>query len=120
MQGKRGISQDRSLNARNSNINRHRLHVQTATSDPVSVCPQKLITPRRAVSTDNIHLGIWLAEFRRQVVDQVEDTGIIMMDITGPVIAQIVIELLERFRDVLITPTVHDIDSITRMGMVEP
>jgi hypothetical protein len=54
MERQRRVSQAGGAHARDANINRHCLRVQTMSRNVVSVSPQKFIAPRRAVAGNDI------------------------------------------------------------------
>jgi hypothetical protein len=53
-------------------------------------------------------------------MEQVEDARIIVVDISGAVVAQKIIESLKRFRDVLIALAIQDIQPLARVRMEKP
>ena len=85
--------------------------------NPMPVGSQKLITPRRSISTNDVNFPVWLSEFRRQIVQQVEDSGIVVMHIACPMIAQVMIQLIERLGNVLIATPIHNIQPLAGVRM---
>ena len=60
--------------------------------------PQEFVTPRRTVSADHIDLPTGIIERRSQVVEQIEQVEIEMMNVSRTMVAEIMVELIHRFR----------------------
>ncbi len=88
MQIQRGISQDGCRNSGQANINGLCLHMETMLgyARVRASMPQKLVAPRRAISADNIDLAIDVVTGRGQIVEQVEQAGIDVTDLTGAMV----------------------------------
>jgi len=73
-------------------------YVQALASYAVTMRTQELIAPGSAVSADDLDFGAGLAYFGGEIVQQVEDLGIVVADVARAVIAQVAIEAIERGR----------------------
>ena len=80
---------------------------------------QEFVAPGRTGATNHIDFTTGIAERRRQVVEQVEEARIEMAHISGTVVAQIMVELVQRFGDVLITATIDDIQPLAGVSVIE-
>ena len=91
----------------------------SATSGVRTTSAQEFVAPGSTVAADHIDLTTGIAERRGQVVEKVEEARIEMTHISGAVIAQIMVELVERFGDVSITAAMNDIQPLTRVSVIE-
>jgi hypothetical protein len=80
---------------------------------------QEFVAPGRTVAANHIDFTSGVAERRGQVVEKVEEVRIEMTHISGTVIAQKVVELAQRFGDVLITAAIDDIQPLARVSVIE-
>ena len=80
---------------------------------------QEFVAPGRAVSTDNVDLTAGIVQRRGQVVEEVEQVGIKMTYFSRAMVAEIVVELGQRFWYVIFATPVNDIESFIGMGMVK-
>jgi len=87
MQAESRISELGSAHAGYANIDGHGLHVQTVLGHPMTVGPKIFITPRCAVTAHNIDFGIGAPEGNGQIVQKIEDAGIVVANIAGAMIA---------------------------------
>ena len=108
-------------NARQANVDGFGLHVQTVEGDTGmrAAASQKLVAPRRAVSADNVDLAAGIAKRRRQIVEKVKEAGIEMPHVSRAMVAQIVIESVQRFGDISITAAVNDVEPLVSVGVIE-
>ena len=83
----------------------------------MSMGAQELVAPRRAVAADDINLEIGIPEFGREVVQQVEHPRIIFMNLAGAVVAQIVVQLRQRFWIIAGAVTVDDIQTLASVSV---
>ena len=122
MQFQRGIAQLGCGHTRKADINRFRLHVQTVLGDTGvrAARPQKLIRAWRSISADDIDLGRGTTEGSGQVVQQVKHARIVVVHITGAIIAQILVEAVERLRQIRVATAIDDVEPLVGMGVVEP
>src|SRR5271166_3988914 len=80
---------------------------------------QKFVAPGGTVAANHVDLTTGIAERRGQVVEKIEEARIEMMHISGTVVAQIMVELVQRFGDVLITATIDDIQPLACVSVIE-
>ena len=116
-----GIAQLGSGHARKADIDRFRLHVQTVLGDSGvrTARPQKLIRAWRSISADDIDLGRGTTEGSGQIVQQVKHARIVVVDVAGAIVAQVLVEAVERLRQIRVAPAVHDVEPLVGMGVVE-
>ena len=88
MERQRRVSQAGGAHARDANINRHCLRVQTVSRNVVSVSPEKLIAPGRAVAGNDIDFIVGMPEFRPNIVKQIKQPRIVMEYVSRPPIFQ--------------------------------
>ncbi len=119
-QFERGVSQRQRIDSRNSNIDRVGLHVLAMFRYARRTSAQEIIAPRRPVSTDNVDLGVWSANRRGYISQNVKDVRIIMLHISGAMIAQKVIKLRFRLRQITLAATIHNIDSLPSVRVIKP
>ena len=122
MQFKSGIAQLGCRHTRQPDINRFRLHVQAVLGDSGvrAARPQKLVRAGSAISADDIDLGRGTTEGSCQVVQQVEHARIVVVHITGAIVAQVLVEAVERLRQVCVATAIDDVEPLVGMGVVEP
>jgi hypothetical protein len=53
-------------------------------------------------------------------VQQVEDAWIIVVDIAGSMVAQVMIKLIKRSSNVLVAPAIYDVQPLAGVGMEKP
>lgn len=87
MQAEGRIAELGSGHARQTNIDRHRLHVQTVLRHPVSVSTEIFIAPGRAVAANDIDLGIGTPKRNGQIMQNIKHPRIVLANIASPVIA---------------------------------
>jgi hypothetical protein len=90
-------------------INGHGLHVQAVSSHAMPVCAEKLIGPGRAVTTDDINLGLRATQRNEQIMQQVKHSGIVGKNVAGPMIPQKMIHLHKDSVIVSVTITVDNV-----------
>jgi hypothetical protein len=71
------------------NVDGHCLHVETVAGHAMSMSTKKFIAPRCAVAADDINLKIGISEGNSKLVQEVEYSRIVLMNLFGTVIAQI-------------------------------
>src|SRR5580765_6121239 len=91
--------------------------MQAVDGHAMSMGAQELIAPRRAVAADDINLEIRIPEFGREVVQQVEHPRIIFMNLAGAVVAQIMVQLRQRFWIIAGAVTVNDIQTLASVSV---
>jgi hypothetical protein len=93
-----------------TDVNRHGLHVQAVASYPVTMSPQKLIAPGRAVSAYHVDFGVGLAQLSVEIVQQIKNLGVVVADVAGTVITQVAIKLIECAGNVMVAFAINDIE----------
>ena len=122
MQGKRCISQRDRADTRNADVNRlgeHVLAVFGYTRFRASGA-EEVVAPRRAVAADDVDHAVRPAERGHQRMEHVEFLRIVAADVLGAVIAQEVVQLIQRARKVGVADAVYDVDIFTRVQVVHP
>ena len=102
-------------NPGHTNVDGHRLHMETVTSHAVSMGAEEFIAPGRAETANDIYLKIGIPKCSSQVVEEVEYPGIVLVNFTGAVIAQKTVQALHRFLIVAFTVAVNDVQSLSSM-----
>lgn len=77
---------------------------------------KEFVAPGRAVDADHIDVATGIVVSQGEVVEQVEEPGIEVTHLARTVVAEIVIELVQRFRQMHISAPVNDIEMLARMG----
>jgi hypothetical protein len=121
MQCQGSIAQLGSGHSRKPDINRFRLHVQTVLGDSGvrAARPQKLIRTWSSISADDVDLGRGTTEGSGQIVQQVKHAWIVVVDVAGAIVAQVLVEAVERRRQIRVAPAVHDVEPLVGVGVVE-
>src|SRR5437899_1979886 len=117
MQPERGISQLRRRDSRYADVNGHRLHVQAAGGDAVSMSSKEFVAPGCAVAADNIDLGIGIPKRGHQVVQQVKYTGIVFVNLASAMVPQVAVELRQGFPVVTFGVAVDDVKALPCVGV---
>jgi hypothetical protein len=117
MQRKCGIAQVRRIDSGHTDVNRLRFHMQTVNGHPVSMRAQKLVAPGCAIAANNVNLTVGTAQFRVEVVEQIENPRIVSPNCASSVIAQVFIESNQRRRDVVISAAINNIETFSGMGV---
>ena len=102
-----------------ADVDRHRLHVQTVLRDAMTVRTEPLVAPRSSVATHHVDFGVRTTERCRQVVEQIEDTRIVLMHVAGSVIAEKVVQLGKSSGIIAVAVPINDIEVLARVGMEE-
>jgi hypothetical protein len=85
-QGQGSIAEARSPDPRQTYVDGHGLHMETVQGYAAAVCAQELIAPGRAVAANHVDFGVRMAGCDGQVVQQIEETGVVVVDIAGAVV----------------------------------
>lgn len=120
MESKCSVANFGRRNARNADVNGLGFHMLAMQRHAVSMFSEVVIAPRSAIAADNVDRAVWMAEAGHQIVQQIELFHIVIFDIPGAVIAQEMIELRHRIRQVAIANAVHNIDVLPCMKMDKP
>jgi hypothetical protein len=119
MKGKSDIAQALRFYAGYSEINRLRLDVEATLGHPFATGAKKLIAPRCAVPTNDIDFSAGTAQGHREFLQNVKELGIEMVNLSGAMISQEIIELRDSVWNVLIPSTVHDVKPLARMRVIQ-
>ena len=121
MQAQGGVTQLRRGNPGQANIDCFGLHMQAVLGHAGvrAARAQKFVAPGRTVAANHIDFTAGIAERRGQIVEQVEKMRIVMMHISGTVIAEKMVEFVQRCGNVLITATVDDIQPLVGVSVIE-
>ena len=87
MQAESCIAKFGSGHSRDTNIDRHGLHMQAVLSYAVPVGAKIFVAPRSSITAHNIDLGIRTPERYGQIVQKIKHPRIVYMHIASPVIA---------------------------------
>lgn len=121
MQAQGCVAQFRRWNPGQANVDGFSLHVQAMTrhAGVGAARPQEFIAPKGAVTTNHVDLTIGVSERRSQIVKEIEEARIEMTYISGAVVAQKIVELVERFGDVLVTAAINNVEPLTRVSVIK-
>jgi hypothetical protein len=119
LKGESRVPEIGSSHARQTDIDRHGLHVQALASDSITMRPQEFIAPGRAVPADYADLGVGLTQLGREIVQQVENPGVVVADVAGTVVTQIPIQAIKRFGKIPAALAIDDIQAFPGMQMKE-
>ena len=114
------IAQAGGLYPGKTNINRFRFHVQAMLCDAGGMRPQKLIAPRRPVTTDDVDFSVRVTAGSRQEGQKVKYARIIVVNFARAMVAQKRIQFRKRLGDVLGATPVDHIYMLTGVGVKEP
>ena len=119
-QGQRRIAQSQRIDSGNANVNRMRLHVLAVFRHACRPRAKEFVAPRRAVAANNIDLRVRMAHGRGQVRQNVEHMRIVMLHVAGTMVAQKMIQLRFRSRQILIAAPVNNVNALAGVRMVKP
>jgi hypothetical protein len=113
------IPQGESIDARDSDIDGVRLHMEAAFGDARRAGAQELVAPRSSVAANDLDLCIWTPDGRGHIREDIKRAWVIVFNLSGAMITEEMIELLFGFRHEGIASLVDDIDPLTRVRMVQ-
>jgi hypothetical protein len=121
MQAQGCVTQLRRRNPRQANVDRLGLHMQAVLchAGVRAARAQEFVAPGSTVAANYIDFTTGITERRGQVVEKVEEVRIEMTHISRTVIAQKMVELVQRFGDVLITTTIDDVQPLARVRVIK-
>ncbi len=108
-----------SLHSRQTNVDRLRLHMKAVFGDTGGVGPQKFVAPGGAVTADDVDLAVRMLRHDGEVREQVKQARIEMMDVAGAMIAQEMIQLIQRFRHVSLAAAINEVDVFARVCVIK-
>lgn len=119
-EGQRRIAKSESVDARNTDVDGVSLHVLAVLRYPRRAGAQEFITPRSTVSTDNVDLRVGMTNGGGQIGEKVENVRIVVLYVAGAMIAQEMIELSFRLRQILVAATVDNVNMLTGVRVIQP
>jgi hypothetical protein len=119
VEGESGVAEFSGGDAGNANVDGHGLHVQAVLGDAVAVGSEILVAPRRAVAADDVDFGIGTVEGDEDVVKEVEDAGVVDVNVAGAVIAKEFVEDIEGGGIVGVAVLEDDVEALAGMGVKE-
>ncbi len=100
-----------------ANIDRHGLHVEAVFGHAVPVAAQVFIAPGRAVAAYDIDFGIGMSQGHGQIMQKIEDARIIVVNIAGAVVAQIMIHSRQGVGIIGVPVAVDNIEPLPGVGV---
>lgn len=97
-----------------------RLHVLAVFGYTGRARPEEFVTPLGAVSADDIDLRVWFSKRVRNVRQDVENIRIIVLQVTGAVVAQEIVELRKSVGQKLSVALVDNVDALVGVRVVQP
>jgi hypothetical protein len=94
-------------------------HVLAVHGDAVSVLAEEVVAPGRAVAADDVDLAVGTAEAAEKVVEQVELLQVVVLYVSGTVVAEKVVELGDGAGQVMVADAINDIDVFAGVEMVK-
>jgi len=115
----RGIAKVSRGHARNAYVYGHRLHMQAVPGHGVSMGAQILVGAGGPVAADNVDFGVRASEGNHQVAEQVQQAGIVSMNFSGSIVAQILIDPRLGTGVVILAVTIHEVEPFPGVDMKE-
>lgn len=113
------IAQRQGSDARDANIDGVSLHVQAVLRDTGGAGAEILIALGAAIAADDLNLSAWMTDGGGEIVENVEDAGIVMLYVAGSVIPKEMVQLYFCFRNINIAAPVNDVDAFAGVCMIE-
>jgi hypothetical protein len=88
--------------------------VETVQGDAMAMVSQVFVAPGSAVSADNVNRRSEPARCFHQLIEEIEQTRVIVVNFAGAVITQKVIEFSKGGRNVGVAVSVRDIQRLVR------
>src|SRR5580698_3391766 len=111
--------QSERVNSGHAQVNRFRLNVQAVLRDSGSMRAQQFIRRRGAVATNNVNLSAGMSHRRGEIGQNIVQARIEMAHLAGIMIAQEIIQLGQRARNVLLPAPEHNFQPFVRVRVVE-
>ena len=105
--------------AGNADVDGFGFHVLAVQGNSVAVLAEVVVAPWSAISADDIDNSVGMAEAGHEVMEQIELPDVVIPHISGPVVAEKVVELGDGFRNVVIANPVDHINAFTGMKVIE-
>jgi len=93
--------------------------VQAVPGHSVAVHPQVLIRVWRPVPANDFNLPIGMSHSTNYVVQQIENAGVVLTDVTRPVVTQVLIYSRQGCGIVDIASTIHNVKPLSRVDVVK-
>ncbi len=119
MQTQGGIADFGGGHSRDANVDSLPFDVLAVHGHAGGGAAKEFVAPRSAVAADDINLSAGTAEGRGKVVQQIEKPRVQLGYVTGSVVAQKMIQPVDRVREIGIAPLVHDVDALIGVQMEE-
>ena len=119
MQCERDVPKFGSAHARHAYIDCQGLHVQTVDSYTMPVAAKVFITPGGPVTTHHVDLSIGASDAKCQIMKQVEHARIVLVNITRPMIAQVMADPCQGVGIILIAMTIDDVQALPGVSVKE-
>jgi hypothetical protein len=114
-----GIAQRPGIDSRDANIDRVRLHMQAVFCDARGARAEEFIAPGGTVAADDIDFPARMTDGGREIGKNVEDAMIVVLDVTGAMIAKEMVELFFGLGKIEIAAAVNDVDAFAGVRMIE-
>ena len=119
LQMERGVAQRQGIHAGYADIDGVRLHVQAIFGDARRTRTEKLVTPLRPVTANNVYLPTGMSNRCGEIGQNVKHVWIVVLHRAGAMIAQKMIELVFGLWKILVAATINDIDALACMRVVQ-
>jgi hypothetical protein len=119
MQRDSSVAQGQCIDARDSNVDGVRLHVQAASGYTGRASAEELVAPGAAIATDDVDFRAGTAERSGKIGEDVENVGIVMSDGASAVVPQEMVESLFSLRQKSVATAIDDINPLARVRMTE-
>lgn len=113
------VTQSLGVDARDTDINGVRLHVQAIFRHTCGAGAEKFVTPGSAIATNNIDFPIGVADGSRQIRQNVEDPRIIVFYFACAMVPQEMVQLLLCLQEVVVAAAIDDINAFACVRMIQ-
>jgi hypothetical protein len=120
MQCQGGIAQIERTHAWDANVNRLGLHMTAVRGHAQRMAAQKLVAPGRAISANHVDFSAGPADALLKSAEQIEEARIVIVDRTGPMITEELVEAGKRRGNVLVAPAIDEVNALAGMGVKHP
>ena len=115
----RGVPQLQRADAGQADIDGFGAHVQAVPGDARGVGAKKFVGIGRAVSADDVKLGIGRGQGAENIGQQIEDARVVTMHFAGARVAQETVELVEGAGNVRFACSKRDVDPFAGVRVIE-
>jgi hypothetical protein len=85
----------------------------------MAMLPQVVVAPRSTVAAHNVDFPIGVSQLDQQIVKKIKLLHVVVLDITGAVVAKKMIQLRNGLRKILISDAVDHVDMFAGMKVVK-